>query len=159
MEGKDKKNQAETRGTEPTELRGVLQALDPEQRDVIMKAFCAVERHSTFCGPLPAPADFKAYQEVVKDAPERILTMAENQSSHRIKTEEKIVDEGIRESKHGQIIGAILVVLILAATVFLAMFDHGGVAVALVAAMTAIGVIFVLHKEPNKSGARPDSDE
>lgn len=50
-----------------------------------------VER-KTFSGPLPAPEDFKAYQDVMADAPERILTMAEKQMAHRFECEKKIID-------------------------------------------------------------------
>ena len=34
-------------------------------------------------GPLPAPMDFAAYGDVLPDAPERILAMAEKEQEHR----------------------------------------------------------------------------
>ena len=34
-------------------------------------------------GPLPAPSEFAAYGEVIPDAPERILKMAEKEQEHR----------------------------------------------------------------------------
>lgn len=38
-------------------------------------------------GPLPDPNDFKMYGEVLKDAPERILKMAEKEQEYRFKRE------------------------------------------------------------------------
>ena len=37
----------------------------------------ALETEHSFRGPLPAPEDFKAYGDVIPDAPERILSMME----------------------------------------------------------------------------------
>lgn len=64
-----------------------------------MGAMYALESRSTYSGPLPAPEDFKAYKEVLADAPERIIAMAERQQKHRIDLENKIVDSGILHLK------------------------------------------------------------
>ena len=48
--------------------------------------------------------------------------MAERQLNHRIETETKIVEAGISESKHGQYLGALIVMLCLAGSVFLGHF-------------------------------------
>ena len=50
----------------------------------------AIESERTFQGPLPAPEDFKAYGEVINNAPERILAMTEKQVNHRIQTEDTL---------------------------------------------------------------------
>ena len=43
---------------------------DPKQRSIIAHAFSAMVERKTFSGPLPAPEDFKAYQNVMADAPD-----------------------------------------------------------------------------------------
>lgn len=95
----------ETLSEEITDVNKVLDTLDPEQRTIIVKAFMAMETERTFRGPLPAPEDFRAYGEVIPNAPERILSMTEQQVSHRIHTEEKIVKSGLAESRIGQWMG------------------------------------------------------
>lgn len=51
----------------------------PNSGTIIVKAFMAMESERTFRGPLPAPEDFKAYGEMIPNAPERILSMTEQQ--------------------------------------------------------------------------------
>lgn len=45
----------------------------PNSGTIIVKAFMAMESERTFRSPLPAPEDFKAYGEMIPNAPERIL--------------------------------------------------------------------------------------
>ena len=71
-----------------TDINKVLENLEPDQRSKIVSAFMALETEHSFRGPLPAPEDFKAYGEVIPDAPERILCLMEQQVEHRIGTEE-----------------------------------------------------------------------
>jgi hypothetical protein len=71
---------------EPLDLNEVLKSLDPQKREIITKAIYAIEEQKSFSGPLPAPEDFMAYKNVMPDAPERILAMAERQSSSCTKT-------------------------------------------------------------------------
>lgn len=132
------------------DLNQVLLSLDPEKREIVSRAIYAIEEQKAFSGPLPAPEDFMVYKKVLPDAPERILSMAERQLEHRIKAENKIIDSGIAEGKHGQYLGALIVVLCLAGSVYLGMNGHDWLAGSMVAIIAAVGTIFVLHKEPNK---------
>lgn len=134
----------------PLDLNEVLQSLDPEKRDVISKAIYAIEEQKAFSGPLPAPEDFLAYKNVMSDAPERILAMAERQAQHRIEIETKIVESGIKESKRGQALGAVIVIACLVCSVTLGLYGHEVLAGAIVAIIAAVATIFVLQKEPNK---------
>ena len=74
-----------------TDINKVFETLEPEKRSKIVSAFMALETEHSFRGPLPAPEDFKAYGEVIPDAPERILCLMERQVEHRISTERNIV--------------------------------------------------------------------
>ena len=55
--------------TQTIDLNKVLDSLNTEQRHTIVKAFMAIESEHSFQGPLPAPEDFKAYGEVIANAP------------------------------------------------------------------------------------------
>lgn len=57
-------------------------------------------------GALPRPEDFAKYADVVSDAPERILKMAELEQEHRIKSEDTIIQANDKAGTRGQWLGA-----------------------------------------------------
>ena len=67
-------------------------------------------------GPLPAPMDFAAYGDVLPDAPERILAMAEKEQEHRHQKDNEQIQilkyqqqKESRESMIGLIAGIVFV--------------------------------------------------
>lgn len=62
-------------------------------------------------GALPRPEDFGRYAEIVPDAPERILKMAEREQEHRINLESQIVPANNAAGARGQWLGAGISVL------------------------------------------------
>ena len=131
-----------------TDINKVLETLEPEQRTKIESAFMALETEHTFRGPLPAPEDFKAYGEVIPDAPERILCLMEQQVEHRISTERNIVTSGLKESRRGQWMGYSIVVILIGLSTLLALCGHDLTAVGMIAAAIALAVVFVLKQNP-----------
>lgn len=129
------------------DVEKVLASIDPEKRNVIVSAM--VEMRQTFSGPLPRPADFKAYKEVLSNAPERILLMAEKQQQHRIDSEERIIKADIRESIFGQVFAVLLVVLFLAAAVYLGINGHDWLAGIVATLSATISAIFYLKSTPS----------
>lgn len=77
-----------------------------------------------FSGPLPHPEVMRQYEEVVPGSAERILTMAEEQSRHRISMESKIIPGQQRESSRGQIFGFILCLLLITVGTYAIYCDH-----------------------------------
>lgn len=65
-------------------------------------------RHS---GPLPDPLSFRAYAEVLPDAPERIMRMAEKEQEHRHELERKIAETDRIGYLRGQLISGGLAAL------------------------------------------------
>lgn len=129
------------------DVEQVLASIDPDKRSVIVSAM--VEMRQTFSGPLPRPADFKAYKEVLSNAPERILLMAEKQQLHRIDSEERIIKADIRESIFGQVFAVLLVVLFLAAAVYLGINGHDWLAGIVATLSATISTIFYLKSTPS----------
>lgn len=129
------------------DVEQVLASIDPDKRSVIVSAM--VEMRQTFSGPLPRPADFKAYKEVLPNAPERILLMAEKQQQHRIDSEERIIKADIRESIFGQVFAVLLVVLFLAAAVYLGINGHDWLAGIVATFSATISTIFYLKSTPS----------
>lgn len=132
-----------------TDINEVLETLEPEQRSKIVSAFMALETEHSFRGPLPAPEDFKAYGDVIPNAPERILSMMERQVEHRISTERNIVTSGLKESIRGQWMGYSIVVILIGLSTLLALCGHDLTAGGMVAAAIALAVVFVLKQNPH----------
>ena len=132
-----------------TDINKVLETLEPEKRSKIVSAFMALETEHSFRGPLPAPEDFKAYGDVIPDAPERILSMMERQVEHRISTERNIVTSGLKESFRGQWMGYSIVVILIGLSTLLALCGHDLTAGGMVAAAIALAVVFVLKQNPH----------
>lgn len=112
-----------------------------------------VER-KTFSGPLPAPEDFKAYQDVMADAPERILTMAEKQMAHRFECEKKIIDSRIRESRIGQIMAFIIAIFSIGIVCFLGYKGHDWLAGSITAIIVGLASIFLFKKSKEEEKRR-----
>lgn len=63
-------------------------ALPKEHKEIEMEQRIGVAKSMAFSGPIPHPDLFEKYGEVLFDAPERILSMAEREASHRHKLED-----------------------------------------------------------------------
>lgn len=134
---------------EITDINKILETLEPEQRTKIESAFMALETEHTFCGPLPAPEDFKAYGKVIPDAPERILCLMEQQVEHRISTERNIVTSGLKESRRGQWMGCSIVIILIGLSSLLALYGHDVTAGFMITAGIGLAVVFVLKQNPH----------
>jgi uncharacterized membrane protein len=60
----------------------------------------------SWSGALPRPEDFAKFGEVIADAPERILRMAEKEQEHRIALEAQLVPANTSAARRGQLLGA-----------------------------------------------------
>jgi uncharacterized membrane protein len=67
-----------------------------------------IARAEAFSGPLPPPQILEKYNEIVPDAANRIITMAENQAKHRHQLESEAIKSEIRNSRTGLHYGFII---------------------------------------------------
>lgn len=104
----------------------------------------------TFEGPLPAPADFAAYKESLPSAPERIMSMAEDEQDYRHKINNKVVNFGLIESILGMCFALIAVLVCIAAAVFLALKGYVSVSIAIIGVVGTLAAIFYLKKDPTE---------
>lgn len=61
-----------------------------------------LHQQESYSGPFPHPKYIKEWEETLPGCADRILSMTENQSSHRQKLEEKAVFSGIKAAQYGQ---------------------------------------------------------
>lgn len=83
---------------------------------------------NSFWWPLPPPEVLAHYNDVVQNGAERIMKMAENQTTHRMTLEKQAITSQLIQSKKGQIFGFILAVLLIGSSAYLAISDHEGLA-------------------------------
>ena len=88
----------------------------------------SVEHHQieAFRGPLPHPEHLKQYEVIVPGAADRILQLAEQQTAHRIKTENKAVSAEITQNILAQVIAFILAITGIGGGILLTLKGHGG---------------------------------
>ena len=103
------------RGNPPS--ANVLQALPEIVRKSIIES-------SALPGPLPPPAMYRAYDELLPGSADRILTMAEREQDHRIESER----DALRQAPHQHRLGTLVALSSLAVAGVLAMNGHAWVA-------------------------------
>lgn len=92
-------------------------------------------------GPLPAPADLEKFNQIIPNGAERILAMAEKEQGHRIEYEKTGLTATVRESRRGQILGAIISVVAIGGAIFTAYIGaHWAVSAALVG-VPVLGIV------------------
>lgn len=134
---------------EPVDINEFIQSLPKDKRETATQLMFAVEQSTSFRGPLPAPEDFKAYKEVLPDAPERILSMAEKQLGHRTEIEKIIVEKNLSLSERGQWMGFFLAIIFLVVSMILAFNDHEMLgSVIMGSTLLGVLVVFVLNRLP-----------
>jgi uncharacterized membrane protein len=85
----------------PKDLEEIIQYVPEEKKEEVLRIITArtLKTASTFSGPLPPPSILGDYNEILANGAERIMKMAENQSSHRIDLENHAIKEELKQSK------------------------------------------------------------
>lgn len=150
MESTNKSNQGKAPERLPVELERIIQFVPEEKQEEALKAILSlsIKTSSEFIGPLPPPSILADYNHTIKDGAERIMKMAENQSSHRIEMEKHAIKEELLQSKRGQSFGFILAIFGILVAFVLAYLGHDTVA-GIFGTTTIVGLvtIFVIGKK------------
>jgi len=148
----------------PQEIQTIIADTEIPQakRDIITKAFIsitAIRQASSFRGPIPPPQILKGYNEVIKDGAERIITMAEKQSNHRMQLEDHAIKEELKQSRLGQVFGFVLGLVGFGLATTLSILGHDGIA-GIFGTTTIIGLVtvFVLGKKAQQKNLEDKSE-
>lgn len=100
-----------------------------------------VERH--FSGPIPSPEVLAGYENIKPGFADRILSMAERQSSHRQAPEKSQSEAAIRDSRLGVIFAFLIGIgsLLSAVVISIVALNNAGVIVGGLLGVTGIGSI------------------
>ncbi len=85
------------------------QVIHPDGRQADLE----IHSERSWSGVLPRPEDLAKFGEIVPDAPERLLKMAELEQQHRIALERLIFPENVKAGTRGQWLGAAISILAL----------------------------------------------
>lgn len=108
------------------DLENLIKFIPPEKQKEASKIITSisVKEASSFSGPLPPPSILSGYNDVIENGAERLMKMAEKQSTHRIDREKHVVREELKQSKTGQIFGFVLVIVGMGIALILALYGH-----------------------------------
>jgi uncharacterized membrane protein len=74
--------------------------------------------HKTHIGPLPDIETLAGYSNLIPNGAERVMRMAEKQSEHRMKMEEKVITGQLSQSNTGQILAFLIGLAALGASAY-----------------------------------------
>ena len=99
---------AEVADNVPEELKDLVQDLSQRGEKDIARRLVAIVAEEHYSGPLPHPRMLAQYKDVLPDAPDRILRMAEKQQDHRTSLESRVIEGDVHRADLGLILGFIL---------------------------------------------------
>ena len=89
------------------ETSEVLEGIPEEVRAEIVRRVVRTEA-SFYRAPVPPPDMLQGYENIVPGSAKQILDQASEQTTHRMRLEDKAVDAGIDNSKRGQWFGFVI---------------------------------------------------
>ena len=101
----------------------VFKDVPNNKRHQIIKAVLSVKQTS-HSGPIPDPDTLAKYNEIIPNGAERIMTMAENQASHRIAMEKKVIRGQLNQSNIGQFLAFFIGVIALSVAGYCILEGH-----------------------------------
>lgn len=121
--------------------------LSKDQQTILSRGMFAIQQ--SYSGPLPPAREFKGYKEVMPDAPERILTMAEKNQEHRIELTNKSEKHDYIKTLLGQIFAFVLSLSFGGGAIYLGIEGHDWLAGILgCTTVVSLATIFVLNRLP-----------
>jgi len=97
----------------------------------------------------------RAFDQIVPQGAERIFVMAEKEQAHRIQMETTGQTAAIRDTRRGQVLGALVSVLALAGAVGLAYFEHAITVPLALLSVPVMSVAYALIRGRVRTVARP----
>ena len=145
---------------EPRGQEADLDGLDRPDSDTAGDAPVLIAHGEMWAAPLPPPSLLVEYDRVVQNGAERILSMAEKQSNHRMRMEATEVSSEHTLAQRGQWIGMAVVLAVLMLAGYLA-YLGATAAAAVVASIDVVGLaaVFVYGSVRKRSAREIDVED
>ncbi len=110
-----------------------------------------------FSGPIPPPELLSQYNDIIPDAAERILRMAENDAAHLHKIEADALKYAARDQRTGQLC-ALSVSIVVMLTVMLGFWLGFSTAASVLGGTTVVGLVtvFVTGRKPHSKNTKTE---
>lgn len=102
--------------SDPDKIYKVLEESPEKISKIISIAQSKLEYHS---GPLPSPETLAEYKKIDEELFRTIVSMAKNQSNHRIEIEKQVISSDIKSEKRGQWFAFILFFILIVGSFYL----------------------------------------
>ena len=132
----------------------IFKGVNPKKKMELLRSFSMISiQHKSHSGPLPDAETLIQYDSVITNGADRIMAMAENQQSHRMKIEYNLVSSQSSQSKLGQIFGLIIGLVGIGCGTFLAATGSTTVG-GIIAGGTVVSLVsvFVIGKKLQSKG-------
>lgn len=154
---KDKKylKEKESLLAEDTEIIKTL----AEELPKITAQITKVRRTEIHSGPLPDPDTLERYKKISPELVETIISMAKNQSDHRIDIEKKVIESNISAEKRGQNFAFILFFVMIIGSFILIYFGKNiGIASLVAVFVSGIGLFLKTKQNQDNEIKKKDLD-
>jgi uncharacterized membrane protein len=131
--------------------KSLPQEVKPKVRRLIEQVAYSQTRQTVVSGPLPASDELAKYEQIAPGAANRLITLVEQQSSHRISIETFVIKSQQWQSFAGQILGFLVAIAFLVGAVYTVV--HGfAIAGTIIGSLDLIGLVtvFVLGRNTQK---------
>ena len=127
-----------------------FEQLPPEKKEAVFSAI--------FKGPIPPASELEAYENIMSGAADRIFQMAENESEHRRKQEEKMVDSSCGDSRLGLWLGFLIGITVIIVSGTIAIFSNAflGSLLAFFSLSSLVGVFVYGSKQKRKNASEEE---
>lgn len=104
----------------------------------------AMRQEEFFSGPLPPPEFLEKYEAILPGLADRVVTMAENQSNHRMGSEKLYLMESLKQASRGQLFAFIIGMTGVIGSIYLLAIGitGAGIATLLLTLGSLVGVFF-----------------
>jgi uncharacterized membrane protein len=114
---------------------------------------------ASYSGIIPPPGMLVQYNEAVPGAAERILAMAERQSSHREAIETTVVEAGVKSQIRGAWFGFIIAMTAILGGIYLITIHQSTAGLtAIIGSLAALTAVFVIGKKKATRELKEKSD-
>ena len=137
------------------EAPGLLDKLPRQDRPRLLRLIQGQIQIKSYSGPIPSPEQLAEFETILPGLADRLVSMAENQSAHRIETEKFVVRSQQRQSGVGQVLAFIIAVLAICGGIYLTVIGHPEVGIVLSGGtVVSLVGIFVLGKRQQRDNLK-----
>ena len=134
--------------------------LSPEERREAATIMQAAIQISRFTGPLPRPEELAKYEQILPGAADRIIRMAEQQSTHRQSLEVVVIGGNATTQKWGLACAFIIAMSAIWGGIWISLKGMSGTGLtAIIVALVALVSVFVYGKSGQKKELAKKSEE